>query len=92
MKRSGAEIIAITAQIAAYILGAIIIVQILRIILGGSWKVEDAILALLVLNITLTFGLFGYFINSNTVLNDKISSVNTKIEGHLEWHKGKEQA
>lgn len=92
MKFTFPEILFVVAQLVAYVLGIVIIIQILRIIFGGSWKVEDAILALLVLNITLTFGLFGYLLHSNTGLNDKISFTNTKIESHIEWHKGKEQA
>lgn len=98
MKFTFPEILFVVAQLVAYVLGIIIIIQILRIIFGGSWKVEDAILALLVLNVTLTFGLVGYMLHNNmgindklTGLNDKISSVNTKIESHLEWHKGKEK-
>ncbi len=98
MKFTFPEILFVVAQLVAYVLGIIIIIQILRIIFGGSWGVEDAILALLVLNITLTFGLVGYMLHNNiglndklTSLNDKISSVNTKIESHLEWHKGKEK-
>lgn len=99
MKFTFPEILFVVAQLVAYVLGIVIIIQILRIIFGGSWKVEDAILALLVLNITLTFGLGGYVLHNNmglneklTILNDKISFTNTKIESHIEWHKGKEQA
>ena len=78
MKNFG-EIIAIMGQILFYILAIIIIIQIIKILVGGSWSTENAILALLILNITITFGIFGYLIN----LNNKISS-------HLGWHKGRE--
>lgn len=47
------EVLGIIAQIIAYIIGIIAIIQIIRIILGGSWEVEDAILALVSINITI---------------------------------------
>ena len=81
------KIISQIAQIFAYLLAVVIIIQILKIIFGGSWKIEDAILALLILNLTLTFALGGYLIN----LSSKISSVDKKIAGHIEWHRGKDE-
>ncbi len=73
------EIASIVAQLIAYILAVILIIQLIRAILGGTWAVEDIILALLVLNLTVTFGIGGYLI-----------SLNNKISGHLGWHKGRE--
>ncbi len=73
------ELVSNIAQIGAYILAVILIIQIIRAILGGTWEVEDIILALLIFNLTITFGIGGYLI-----------SLNNKISGHLGWHKGKE--
>jgi len=73
------EVTSIIAQVIAYILAIILIIQIVRAILGGTWAVEDIILALLIFNLTITFGIGGYLI-----------SLNNKISGHLGWHKGKE--
>ena len=64
----------------------IIIIQILRAISGGTWRIEEIILALVIFNLTITFSVGGYLIH----LNNKISNVNTKIEGHFGWHKGKD--
>ena len=69
----------IIAQIFAYILAGILIVQLWKSLGGGTWQVENVMLALLILNLTLTFGLYG-----------KIAKVNTKIEGHISWHRGNE--
>lgn len=79
------EIISIIAQVAAYILAVVLIIQLVRAILGGTWAVEDIILALLIFNLTITFGIGGYLIS----LNNKIAQVNSKISGHIEWHKGR---
>ena len=75
----------IISQIFVYVLGIILIIQLLKLIFGGSWRVEDFILALLVANITLTFGLGGYIIS----INNKTSQVDKKLHGHLEWQKAK---
>ncbi len=80
----------IGSQIVAYILAIIIIYQIIKKLLGGSWQVEDVILSLLVLNITLTFGAVGYMVGMNSKLNSKIARLDIKLHGHLEWHKGRE--
>ena len=73
------------AQIIAYIIAAIIIMQMIKKLAGGSWEIEDIILALVILNLTITFGIGGYLIH----LNNKIAGVDRKIHGHIEWHKGK---
>lgn len=83
-KLNWAEAVSALGQIFAYLLGAVVIWQLLKAIWGGTWRVEDIILALMVLNLTMTFGTGGYLIH----LNNKISSVNTKIEGHFRWHDG----
>ena len=76
--------LSIIAQIVAYILAVIVIVQIIRLVFGGSWEKEDIILALLTLTITLVFGIMGYLIN----INNRISKVERMIYGHIQWHKG----
>ena len=80
------QLLSIMAQILAYIFGVIIIVQIIRIIAGGSWAIEDAILALVILTLTLCFGIIGYLIN----INNRISGMERMIHGHVQWHKGKD--
>lgn len=80
------EATALVGQIAAYILGIIVIIQILKALFGGTWQIEDIILALVILNLTITFSVGGYLIN----LNNKISTVNGKLEGHFGWHRGVE--
>ena len=72
------EILSIIAQIVAYILAIIVVVQIIKLLLGGSWRIEEVILTLLVVNITLTLGIMGYLMKLNNV-----------IYGHIEWHKGR---
>ena len=84
------QMMVIIAQVFAYILSAIIIYQIIQKLLGGSWQIEEAILSLVVLNITLTFTLAGYMVGMQNRLNNKISKIDTKLHGHLEWHKGRE--
>ena len=80
------KIIMIIAQIFAYILAIILIVQLWKLLVGGTWAVEEVILTFVVLNITLTFTMLGYIIS----LNNKIAKINTKIEGHISWHRGQE--
>ena len=82
------ELIAIIGQIIAYIIAIILVIQILRAIFGGSWKIEEIILMLVLFNLTITFGTGGYLVS----LSNKISNVNTKIEGHIQWHKGKDNS
>lgn len=67
----------------ATIFGIYVAYQIVKILLGGSWGVEDAILALVVLNITITF---GSLIHSNS----RLSKLESKLHGHIEWHRGKD--
>lgn len=83
MKNAG-KIITIIAQVIAYILAIILIIEITKSIFGGSWQIEEIILGLIIFNLTITFGIGTYIIS----LNNKISSVNTKIVGHITWHGG----
>lgn len=69
----------IIAQIFAYILAIILVIQLWKSLVGGTWEVENVMLALLILNLTMTFGLYG-----------KIAKVDTKIERHISWHRGHE--
>lgn len=78
--------LATIAQIVAYILAALLAFQIIKKLAGGSWEIEDIILGLVILNLTITFGIGSYLIH----MNNKIASVDRKIHGHIEWHKGKD--
>lgn len=78
------ELISIVAQIAAYILAVIVFIELVKYLIGGTWVIEDIILGLVVINLTITFGIGGYLIH----LSDKISRVDKKVHGHLEWHRG----
>ncbi|HLC75458.1 MAG TPA: hypothetical protein VJH88_06430 [Candidatus Nanoarchaeia archaeon] len=71
-------------KITFAVLVALVFVQLIRYIFGGTWLIEDIILALVVLNLTITFGIGGYLIS----LNDTISQVDKKLYGHFEWHRG----
>ena len=79
--------LSIVVQVIAYIFAVIVIIQILRYIFGVTWVIEDIILALVIFNLTVTFGVGGYLIS----LNNKIASVDKKIHGHFEWHRGKKR-
>ena len=79
------ETLSIIAQIVAYLIAIIIAIQILRTLIGGTWEIENIILALVIFNLTIAFGIGGYLLH----LNNKISNVERKIHGHIEWHKGK---
>ncbi len=88
MKRKDVgEIISVIGQIVAYIIGVILLVQIIKALFGGTWEIEDIILALVIFNLTISFGIGSYLIS----LNNKIASVDSKIEGHFSWHKGKDE-
>ncbi len=80
------EVLSIIAQIFAYIFGVIVIIQLIKLILGGSWKTEDITLALVMAILTFVFGIMGYLIK----LNNKVSKVERMIHGHIEWHKGRD--
>ncbi len=80
--------VTISAFILSYILAIIVIIQILRILFGGSWSVEEVILALMAVNITLTLGMVSYLFR----MNDRFANIDKKIHGHLEWHRGVDKA
>ncbi|MEK6839562.1 MAG: hypothetical protein AABX72_01360, partial [Nanoarchaeota archaeon] len=84
------KIVAIIGQILFYILSAIAIYQVIKKLSGGSWSIEEVILTLLAINITMTLGLMGYLMYMNGSLNNKIAGVDKKLHGHIAWHKGKE--
>ena len=91
MKDIGKKL-SIVAQIIAYILAIIIIVQLLKSIYGGTWQVENVILAIVVFNFTISLTIVGYlfYMNNNILhINNRISEVDKTIHGHLEWHKAK---
>lgn len=89
MAKDSSEILSLIGQFLAYLLGIIIIIQILRSLFGGTWEIENLILAIVIFNLTITFSLGGYLLNSNRNLNSKIANIDKKIHGHIEWHKGK---
>ena len=80
------EILSLIGQLLAYIIGIIVIIQILRSLFGGTWEIENTILAIVVFNLSITFSMVGYLF----ILNNKISRIDKKIHGHIEWHKGKD--
>ncbi len=71
------DLITKIALIAALIMGIIVIIQLWRAIFGGTWPLEGIVIALLVLNLTMTFNLVN-----------KISKIDKKVHGHMEWHRG----
>ena len=55
-----------------------LIIEIIRNILGGSLGFEELVIGLLIANLGYTF-----------YLNGSINKVDSKISGHIGWHKGK---
>lgn len=78
------ELVSTIGQIVAYVIAIVLILELLKAIFGATWELEEIILALVIFNLTVTFGVGGYLIS----LNNRISKVNTKVEGHFGWHKG----
>ncbi len=58
-----------------------LIIELLRKMFGGSLGFEELVVGLLIANI-------GYVISLNNSLNNKIARIDTKIEGHISWHRG----
>ncbi len=79
------EILSIISWGLAFILAIIVIVQILRSLFWGSWEIENIILAIVIFNLTICFGIGGYLLH----INNKISEIDKVAYGHIEWHKGK---
>ncbi|MBS3151268.1 hypothetical protein J4443_02715 [Candidatus Woesearchaeota archaeon] len=86
MAKDGGEILSLIGQFLAYLLGIIIIIQIIKSLFGGTWEIENIILAIVIFNLTITFSIGGYLLSLNT----KIAKIDKKIHGHVEWHKGKD--
>ncbi len=57
-----------------------LIIEMARKLLGGSLTIEELILALVVANIGFSF-----------YLKDSVTRVESKLEGHMGGHRGKEQ-
>jgi len=80
-------------QIAIFLLiifGIFILYQILRVLLGGSWQVDDIILALLIFNLgaIFTIGLMTATLKSNHKnLSNKFNSLANDFKQHLKNHK-----
>jgi len=66
--------------ILIYIIGAIVIYQILRAIFHGTWAAENILIALGVLNITATITLIGFHMD-----------LRSKFFGHIGYHRGYEK-
>jgi len=74
----------INMSIFYWLLGLFIIyliIELLRKMFGGSLGFEELVVGLLIANI-------GYVISLNNSLNNKIARIDTKIEGHISWHRG----
>ena len=65
------------AKIIVYIIILILLYQVYKAIFSGTWEIEDIILGLVILNLTLTVTLLTSFYN-----------VKIKIDGHIKWHEG----
>lgn len=67
-------------DIILIILGLIIIYQLIKKILGGSWQTESIIIALLIFNLGLTWK-----------SSMELMKLNSKFNRHIKWHKGKQE-
>ena len=63
-----------------------LIIELIRKILGGSLGFEELVTALLVANIGYTF----YMHSAIMDVSNRLSEINSKLSGHIGWHKGKE--
>ena len=64
------------AKVIGVILLLIILYQPIKAIKGGTWAIEDIILALIIFNLTITITLLASFYK-----------VKNKIDDNIEWHK-----
>jgi len=67
------------ALVFAIILSVIIIIQLIKTLLGGSWDAQDIIVALVILNITISFMIMGH-----------LNHLSKRIHGHIQWHRGRD--
>ncbi len=65
------------SRVIVFIILLILLYQVYKAIIGGTWEIEDIILGLIILNLTLTVTLLTSFYN-----------VKIKIDGHIKWHEG----
>lgn len=70
----------ITGAIIIIIVSIITLYQIIRAIFGGTWSTENITIALLILNLTISFTLAGM-----------IGDLRSKLYGHFGYHKGLEE-
>jgi len=70
---------------------AYLIFELIRKILGGSLGFEELVIALLVANLGYIFHIKETQHKSSLNIKESLHQINTKIENHLAWHKGKEQ-
>lgn len=66
-------------DILLILLGLFIAYQLLCMIFGGSWQSEALVIALLVFNLGLAWK-----------LNASIWKLSSKFEGHMSWHKARD--
>ncbi|MBW2991219.1 hypothetical protein KY348_05965 [Candidatus Woesearchaeota archaeon] len=67
-----------------------LIFELIRHIFGGSLGFEETLTALLVANLTFTFYLTLNMKDSFSKVNSKISGLDSKISGHIGWHRGRD--
>lgn len=67
-----------------------VIFELLRKVLGGSWGFEELVIALLVANIGYSFYLKESLGRHALGLQSAITKIDSKVESHLGWHKGKD--
>ncbi len=79
---------------AVIVFGLFIAYQLIRKILGGSWGTEDIITAMVIANITVTFGLAINTTKGITKINSELShlrkqfnSLATDFKAHIKDHK-----
>jgi hypothetical protein len=78
----------VVALLLAWVLGIIVVFEMLRFLFGGSWTVEELILGILTLNLSLTIGTAGYLVRGQNGLALRIGRIDAKFERHLGWHRG----
>lgn len=79
MTKSTQKILEKTLYILFVLFLTYLIFEVLRKILGGSLGFEELVIALLIANLGYSF-----------YLKESFNKIDTKIENHLGWHRGKD--
>ena len=66
-------------EVILILLGLFIAYQLIKKIFGGSWQTEGLIIATLIFNLGISWK-----------LNSGLGKLSAKLEGHIDWHKGKD--